>query len=192
MPSKDNKVIIFSAPSGSGKTTIVQYLLKQFEALQFSVSATSRAPRGEEVNGKDYFFISTDEFEKRIMEGAFVESEEVYKGVYYGTLLSEVERLWADGKTIVFDVDVKGGIRLKEKFGAQALSLFIMPPSIAELESRLKNRGTDSQENIAKRVAKAEIEIADAKSFDTIIVNDELEHALKEAHKIVADFLAND
>ncbi|MFI3266817.1 MAG: guanylate kinase [Rikenellaceae bacterium] len=190
MPSKDNKVIIFSAPSGSGKTTIVQYLLKQFETLQFSVSATSRAPRGKEVNGKDYFFISTEEFEKRISDGAFVESEEVYKGVYYGTLLSEVERLWADGKTIVFDVDVKGGIRLKEKFGAQALSLFIMPPSISELESRLKNRGTDSQENIAKRVAKAEIEIADAENFDTIIVNDNLEVALKEAHKIVADFLA--
>lgn len=187
-----NKVIIFSAPSGSGKTTIVQYLLKEFDSLQFSISATSRAPRGQEVDGKDYFFISQSEFEQRISSEQFVEYEQVYQGVYYGTLRSEVERLWAMGKTIVFDVDVKGGIRLKDIFKDQALSIFIMPPSIPELEARLRGRGTDSQENIAKRVAKASTEIEDAPYFDTTIVNDKLEQAKSEAFNTVSTFLANE
>ncbi len=187
-----NKVIIFSAPSGSGKTTIVQYLLKEFDSLQFSISATSRAPRGQEVDGKDYFFITQSEFEQRISSEQFVEYEQVYQGVYYGTLRSEVERLWAMGKTIVFDVDVKGGIRLKDIFKDQALSIFIMPPSIPELEARLRGRGTDSQENIAKRVAKASTEIEDAPYFDTTIVNDKLEQAKSEAFNTVSAFLANE
>lgn len=187
-----NKVIIFSAPSGAGKTTIVQYLLAEFEQLQFSISATSRAPRGEEVDGREYFFISTDEFEKRIEVGQFVEYEQVYAGVYYGTLNAEVEKLWAQGKTIVFDVDVKGGMRLKDRFGDQACSIFIMPPSIEELEARLRGRGTDSPENIAKRVAKASIEIADAENFDKIIVNDKLEDAKNEAFTTISEFLGND
>ncbi len=184
-----NRVIIFSAPSGSGKTTIVQHLLKKFPELEFSISATSREPRGQEVNGKDYYFLSGEEFSARVADDQFIEWEEVYAGTCYGTLRSEVDRIWAADGTVVFDVDVVGGERIKEIFGDAALSLFIMPPSVEELRIRLEGRGTDSPEAIDRRVAKAETEIAHAKNFDRTIINDSLEVALKEAEGVVGEFL---
>ncbi len=186
-----NRVIIFSAPSGSGKTTIVQHLLEQFPTLEFSISATSRAPRGEEQHGKDYYFLSSEEFSAKVAEDHFIEWEEVYAGTCYGTLRSEVDRIWAAGGTVVFDVDVVGGERIKEIFGDGALSLFIMPPSVEELRRRLVGRGTDSTEAIERRVAKAEAEIAHAENFDRTIINDSLEVALKEATEVVAKFLVD-
>ena len=169
------KVIIFSAPSGSGKTTIVHQLLERYPQFEFSISATSRAPRGQEKNGVDYYFLTEEEFLNLIEKDAFVEWEAVYAGTHYGTLRSEVERIWSKGNVIIFDVDVVGGVNLKRIFGDKARSIFIMPPSVEELERRLVGRGTDTAEVIAKRVAKAEIEIARAPEFDHIVVNDVLE-----------------
>lgn len=183
------KLIIFSAPSGAGKSTVVRRLEKLFPQLEFSISATSRSPRGEEVNGVEYYFLTKDEFRAKVDSGEFVEWEEVYQGTCYGTLRSEMERIWADGNTIIFDVDVKGGIALKEKFGSRALSLFIMPPSVEELRKRLEGRGTDAADVIDKRIAKAEYEISFAKYFDDVVVNDDLDAAVKEAATIVGNFL---
>ncbi len=182
------KVIIFSAPSGAGKSTIVGHLLKKFPFLEFSVSATSRKPRGAEVDGKDYYFFSTDQFERKIANGEFVEYEEVYAGSYYGTLRSEVQRIWDKGNIIIFDIDVKGGVNLKKLYAANALAIFIQPPSVEELRNRLVGRGTDTPEAIERRVAKAEEELTYADKFDTVIVNDNLEQALAQAEQIVEDF----
>ena len=162
---KNGKIIIFSAPSGAGKSTLIGHLLKRFPQLEFSISATSRAPRGSEVNGKEYYFLSNEEFKNKVAAGEFVEWEEVYAGTCYGTLRSELKRIWDKGHVIVFDVDVKGGVNLKKIFGADALSIFIMPPSVEELRRRLEKRGTDAPETIAKRVAKAEEEITYAPLF---------------------------
>lgn len=183
------KVIIFSAPSGAGKSSIVNYLLGKNLGLEFSVSATCRAPRGKERHGKEYYFFTEEEFKRRIAAGEFLEYEEVYPGCFYGTLNSEVQRIWAEGKTVLFDVDVVGGLNIKKKFGNQALALFIQPPSVAALRERLQGRGTDSPEKIEQRVAKAEYELSFAPRFDTVIVNDRLDDALAEAERKVRDFL---
>lgn len=188
-----NKVIIFSAPSGSGKSTIVNHILSLYPELEFSISATSRAPRGNERNGREYWFYSEEEFRKMIAEGKFVEYEEVYSGSFYGTLKSELDRIWGKGHVIIFDVDVKGGVNLKKYFRDQALSVFIQAPSVSCLRERLLHRGTDSMEAIDKRVAKAaeEIEFARGK-FDFILVNEEIGKAFDEADKIVGDFIRKD
>ncbi len=186
---KKGKLIILSAPSGAGKSTIVQALLKKDYKLEFSISATSRAPRGEEKDGVEYYFLSPGEFKNRIAQDAFLEWEEVYANNYYGTLKSEVERITSKGNNIVFDVDVVGGINIKKMYGNDALSLFIQPPSIEELRNRLKNRGTDSDEKIAVRIAKAEKELDYANRFDHVIINDNLEHALENAEKVLTSFL---
>lgn len=184
------KLIIFSAPSGSGKTTIVRHLLKTFpDKIAFSISATSRPKRGAEENGKDYHYLSTEEFKKRVEKGEFLEWEEVYAGIFYGTLKSEVERIWSEGKSVIFDIDVEGGLNLKNQFGDRALAVFVMPPSIKILEERLKTRSTDSAESIARRVAKAEKELKTASLFDTFILNEKLEEAFVKAEKTVGDFL---
>ena len=184
------KVIIFSAPSGSGKTTIVKQLLGRYPQLEFSISATSRAPRGEERNGVDYYFLTQEEFAQAVSEERFVEWEEVYKGTCYGTLRSEVERIWEKGHVIVFDVDVLGGINLKRIFGDKACSLFIMPPSVEELRRRLVSRGTDAPEAIERRVAKAEFELTKAPEFDHVVVNDRLDEAVAQACEILEQFFA--
>ena len=186
-----NKVIIFSAPSGSGKTTLVKHCLHVFPQLQFSISATTRALRGEEIHGKDYFFLLVEEFKKLISEDAFVEFEEVYHDKFYGTLKSEVERIWSEGKVVIFDVDVVGGVNLKKIFGEQALSIFIAPPSIEELERRLISRATDDLETIKTRVAKAKHEMSYADDFDVIVVNDDLEISKKEIERLVENFIEN-
>ena len=184
------KLLIFSAPSGSGKTTIVRRLLEQFSNLEFSISATSRAPRGVEKNGVDYYFLSAEEFAEAVATNKFVEWEEVYKGTCYGTLRSEMERIWSKGNVILFDVDVMGGIRLKEIFGEDAMSIFVMPPSIEELRRRLEGRGTDAPEVIEKRIAKASFELTKAPEFDRQVVNDDLEVAVAEVTEIVKNFIA--
>ncbi len=184
------KLIIFSAPSGSGKTTIVRRLMTLVEGLEFSVSATSRQPRGTEQNGKDYYFLSGEEFDRKVAEDAFVEWEEVYAGTKYGTLRSELERIWAEGHTILFDVDVKGGVRLKDIFGSDALSIFVMPPSIEELRNRLVGRATDSPEKIEQRIAKADEELGYAEKFDLVVVNDDLEEAVGKVREAVVGFIA--
>ena len=184
------KLIIFSAPSGSGKTTIVKELLKMFPQFEFSISATSRQPRGTEQNGVDYFFLSQEEFRQKVAADEFVEWEEVYNGTCYGTLKSEMERIWAKGNIIIFDVDVMGGINLKRIFGEQACSVFIMPPSVEVLRERLIGRGTDSMETIEKRVAKAEFEISKSGEFDYVVVNDILDTAVAETEDIINNFLA--
>ncbi len=183
------KLVIFSAPSGSGKTTIVKRLLEKFPQFEFSVSATSRAPRGNEKNGVDYYFLSADEFREAIAQDRFVEWEEVYADMFYGTLRSEVERIWAKGNVIIFDVDVMGGLNLKRIFGEQACAIFIMPPSIEVLRQRLIGRGTDSLDKIEQRIAKAEFELAKAPEFDHIVINDDLEEAVRETTEIISDFL---
>ncbi|WP_302381619.1 guanylate kinase [uncultured Alistipes sp.] len=183
------KVIIFSAPSGSGKTTIVHRLLERYPQLEFSISATSRAPRGAERDGVDYYFLSQEAFAAAVAEGRFVEWEEVYKGTCYGTLRSEVERIWQKGHVIVFDVDVLGGINLKRIFGQDACSVFIMPPSVEELRRRLEGRGTDSPEAIDRRVAKAEFELTKAPEFDHTVVNDRLDDAVEETCAILDAFI---
>ena len=183
------KVIIFSAPSGSGKSTIVNYLLAKDFGLEFSVSATCRAPRGEEKHGKEYYFFSRDEFKESTEAGDCLEWEEVYRGCFYGTLKSELERIWKAGHAVVFDVDVVGGVNIKKIFGDQALSVFIKAPSVEVLRQRLIGRGTDSMEKIEQRVAKAEYEMTFADKFDVVIVNDNLDTALVEAEKAVKDFL---
>ena len=186
---KNGKIIIFSAPSGSGKSTLIGHLLKRFPQLECSISATSRAPRGSEVNGKEYYFLTNEEFKNKVAAGEFVEWEEVYAGTCYGTLHSELKRIWDKGHVIVFDVDVKGGVNLKKIFGDDALSIFIMPPSVEELRRRLEKRGTDTPETIAKRVAKAEEEITYAPLFDKIVVNDSLETAIADATRITESFI---
>ncbi len=183
------KCIIFSAPSGAGKTTIVRHLLGQRNDLAFSVSATSRAPRGQEKEGIDYYYLTPDEFRDRITANDFVEWEEVYTDQYYGTLRAEVERLWNDGKTVVFDVDVEGGVNLKKAFGERALAVFVMPPSLEALEVRLRVRGTESEENIVRRMAKAERELAYAPRFDVQLINDQLDAAKAAVERVVAEFL---
>lgn len=184
------KVVIFSAPSGSGKTTIVRRLLAQYPQFEFSISATSRAPRGEECDGVDYYFLTAEAFAAKVKEDAFVEWEEVYAGTSYGTLKSEVERIWEKGNIILFDVDVMGGINLKRIFGDKACSIFIMPPSIEELRRRLVGRATDSMEVIEKRVSKAAFELEKAPEFDHTVVNDDLEKAIEDTRHILNDFLA--
>ena len=185
-----NKVIIFSAPSGSGKSTIVNHILKLHPEMEFSVSATSRQPRGSERDGVEYHFLTPDEFRRKIDEDSFVEYEEVYAGSYYGTLKSEVQKIWDKGHVIIFDVDVKGGVNLKKYFGDKALSVFIQAPSVEELRKRLVARGTDSPEAIERRVAKAAEEMTYADRFDYILVNDDLQAAFAEAEKIVDKFLS--
>ena len=185
------KVIIFSAPSGAGKSTVVGHLLGLHPEFEFSVSATSRAPRGEEKDGVEYYFIDAEKFRSLISEDAFVEYEEVYHDRFYGTLKSEVSRIWAKGNVIVFDVDVKGGVNLKKYFGERALSVLILPPSMEVLEKRLRGRGTDSEEAILERLGKAESEIAFATGkFDVELVNDVLEETFSESERIVDGFLA--
>lgn len=188
----NRKVVIFSAPSGSGKSTIVSHILKLHPELEFSVSAASRAPRGEEKNGVAYWFISADEFRRRIADDEFVEYEEVYPGSFYGTLKSEVERIWNKGNAIIFDVDVKGGVNLKKYFGDRAMSVFIQAPSVEVLRQRLVSRATDSPEAIERRVAKAAEEMTYADKFDHIIVNDDLQKAYSDAENLVDKFLGKE
>lgn len=183
------KVLIFSAPSGAGKSTIVNHLLGIFPQLEFSVSATSRAPRGSEVDGREYYFLSPDEFARKVERGEFIEWEEVYSGSCYGTLRSELDRIWSKGHVVVFDIDVKGGLNVKKLLGDKALTIFIMPPSSEELRRRLESRGTDSAEAIEKRLAKAQEEITYAEHYDKVIVNDRLEEACKAAEEVVSRFL---
>lgn len=186
----NGKLIVFSAPSGSGKTTLVQHLLKQEDLnLGFSISATSRAPRGEEKHGEQYYFISFEEFKKHIKNDDFLEWEEVYRDNFYGTLKSEVERIWAIGKHVIFDIDVVGGLRIKKKYPEQTLAVFVKPPSVDELKRRLKERKTESNDKINIRIAKASIELATAPQFDYVIENNDLETALQEAHDLVAEYL---
>ena len=184
------QVIIFSAPSGAVKTTIVRQLLERYPQLEFSVSATSRAPRGTERDGVDYYFLTQEEFKHAVSENRFVEWEEVYAGTCYGTLRSELERIWQKGHVIAFDVDVIGGINLKRLFGDEACSIFVMPPSVEELRRRLESRGTDAPEVIDRRVAKAEFELTKAPEFDHVVVNDRLEEAVAEVCALVDNLLA--
>lgn len=183
------KLVIFSAPSGAGKTTIVRAMLSHFAQLEFSVSACSRSKREAEVDGRDYYFLGLEGFRKKISEDAFLEWEEVYKDHYYGTLRSEVDRIWAAGKHVIFDVDVYGGINIKKQFGERALSVFVMPPSVEVLEDRLRKRSSDDESSLRKRLDKARHEIGKAHEFDEIIVNDELDRSIEEAKQIVAEFL---
>lgn len=183
------RLIIVSAPSGAGKSTLVNYLLSQNPGLEFSISATCRAPRGKEQHGCEYYFLSKEEFEQKIENKEFIEYEEVYSGCYYGTLRSEVERISAKGNTVIFDVDVLGGLNIKKQYGAQALAVFIAPPSVEALRHRLEKRSTDTPEMIKERLGKAEYEMSFAPQFDKVIVNDELEKAKKEIVNAVEDFL---
>jgi len=183
------KLIIFSAPSGAGKTTIVHWLMTQVPELAFSISATSRKIRPGEVNSRDYHFLSVEDFKQKISQNAFVEWEEVYENQFYGTLISEVERLQNEGKHVVFDVDVKGGINIKRRYGNDALAIFIQPPSIEELEKRLQSRDTDDEESISKRVKKAGYELQFSNHFDVIIINDYLEEAEQQTLEVVKNFL---
>lgn len=181
-------ILIFCAPSGSGKSTMVKHLLEHFpDRFELSISCTTRAPRGEEQNGREYYFISREEFEEKIAAGLFVEHEQVYEGLYYGTLRSEIERIQGNGHTVIFDIDVKGGLNIKRLFGKEALAVFIMPPSIDELRRRLEGRGDTSAEMIEKRIGKAAIEMADAPHFDVRIINDNMERAFAELDKLVED-----
>ena len=188
--SEKGKCVIFSAPSGAGKTTIVHHLLGQNIGLEFSVSACSRGPRPNEVNGKDYYFLGLEGFKQKIDEDAFVEWEEVYTDNFYGTLRSEVERIWKNGKAVIFDVDVIGGLNLKKIFGENALAVFVEPPSVNELEKRLRGRSTETEEKIAQRLAKAREEISYSEQFDVILINDDLEKACDQAEMLVKNFLA--
>lgn len=188
----EGKLFIFSAPSGAGKTTIVKYLLDQIPELQFSVSATTRPARIEETDKKDYYFLSNEEFLHRVAKKQFVEFEEVYKGTFYGTLRAEIGRIWAEGKHIIFDLDVQGGMHLKKKFGAQALSVFVKPPSMEVLIKRLTGRATESAEKIAERIEKAEIELSYQDKFDVILLNDDLEVSCARALHLVTDFIKSE
>ena len=185
------KLLVFSAPSGSGKTTLVRHLLAQEELnLEFSVSCTTRAARGEEKHASDYYFLSLEDFKTHIKNGDFVEWEEVYRDNFYGTLKSEVEHIWAKGKNVIFDIDVAGGLRIKKKFPAETLAVFVKPPSIDELKIRLKKRSTESEDKINMRIAKASVELATAPQFDTIIKNYDLEIAKKECYELVKEFVS--
>jgi guanylate kinase len=186
----NGKLIIFSAPSGAGKTTIVHHLLGIIPELEFSISATTRQARGDEQDGKDYYFISLAEFTHRIAKKQFVEFEEVYTGTFYGTLRAEIERIWAKGKTVIFDIDVEGGLHLKRKYDGQALAIFVQPPSLEVLIERLTGRGTDSEEKLKERFAKAEKELKYAPQFDIILKNYDLETACIEAKELVKNFIS--
>lgn len=187
---QQGKLIVFSAPSGSGKTTIVRHLLKQEDLnLEFSISATSREARGTEVHATDYYFISLSDFKQHIKDENFLEWEEVYRDNFYGTLKTEVERIWAMGKHVIFDIDVVGGLRIKKKFPEETLAVFVKPPSVDELKIRLKKRSTESEDKINMRVAKASVELATAPQFDFIILNDNLDKALNEAVQLVSNFV---
>lgn len=186
------KLLVFSAPSGSGKTTIVRHLLtKEDLNLEFSISAATREPRGQEINGKDYYFMSIEEFKKHIKADDFVEWEEVYRDNFYGTLKSEVERIWASGKNVIFDIDVAGGLRIKSKFPQETLAVFVKPPSVDELKRRLKERSTESDDKINMRIAKAHVELATAPQFDLVIKNYDLDVAKEEAYQLVKEFVSN-
>lgn len=185
----EGKLVIFSAPSGAGKTTIVHHLLSKMPELEFSISATTREPRGEEVSGKDYYFISKEEFLHRIAKKHFVEFEEVYSGTFYGTLRQEIQRIWDKGKAVIFDIDVEGGLHLKRKYQDQALAIFVQPPSLEVLKQRLAGRGTDSAQKLQERFDKAEKELNYAPRFDVILKNYDLQTACGEAERLVKDFL---
>lgn len=186
---KQGKLIIFSAPSGAGKTTIVKHLLKKFPNLSFSISATTRELRGTEQHENDYYFITKEDFLHRVARQEFVEFEEVYSGTFYGTLRSEIERIWNEGKHVIFDIDVEGGLRLKRKYEEYALAIFVQPPSLEVLKERLGGRGTDSEEKLQERYIKAEKELKYADKFDVILKNYDLETACKEAEELVQNFL---
>ena len=187
---QQGKLLVFSAPSGSGKTTIVRHLLEQEELnLEFSISATSRKKRGEEEDGKDYYFLDAKTFKSKIKNDEFLEWEEVYRDNFYGTLKTEVERIWALGKNVIFDIDVSGGLRIKRKYPEQTLAIFVKPPSIDELKIRLKKRKTESEDKINMRVAKASAELATAPLFDEVVVNESLDTALEDAYNLVSNFL---
>lgn len=187
---KQGKCIVFSAPSGSGKTTLAKHLLHQEDfKLAFSISATTRPPRGTEQHGKDYYFLSEKEFKTKIEAGAFAEYEQVYPGMYYGTLKSELERIWAAGKNVLFDIDVEGGINIKKLYPENTMAIFIKTPTVEALADRLRSRGTDTDEKIAMRLAKAETELERAADFDHIVINDSLETAKKEVQELVINFL---
>lgn len=188
--ANQGKLIVFSAPSGSGKTTLVRHLLKQQELdLEFSISATSREKRDNETDGKDYYFLDTQAFKNRIKNDEFLEWEEVYRDNFYGTLKTEVKRIWAKGKNVIFDIDVSGGLRIKRKFPDQTIAIFVKPPSIDELKIRLKKRQTETNDKINMRIAKASAELATAPLFDVIVVNDDLDKAIAESYKLVSDFI---
>ncbi len=187
------KLIVFSAPSGSGKTTIVRHLLQQEELnLEFSISATSRVPRGEEIEGTDYYFINLKDFKQHIKNDEFLEWEEVYRDNFYGTLKTEIDRIWAMGKNVIFDIDVVGGLRIKKKYPNKTLAVFVKPPSVDELKIRLKKRKTESEEKINMRIAKASVELATAPQFDHIIENKILDVALEESKDLVLQFIAKE
>jgi guanylate kinase len=188
----EGKLIIFSAPSGAGKTTIVKHLLSKYpDKLAFSISASTRDPRSNEVDGKDYYFISKEAFLHKIAHKEFVEFEEVYSGTFYGTLRSEIDRIWASGKIVIFDIDVIGGLHLKKKFGKQALAIFVQPPSLDVLIHRLRSRGTDTEEKLMERIAKADKELKYSSEFDIILENDHLSDACIQAEKLVESFYTN-
>ena len=186
----NRKAILFSAPSGSGKTTIIREILKRFDCFEFSISATRRLARQGEQDGVDYYFLTPEEFERRVEEGQFLEWEEVYAGTRYGTLKSEIDRIWDNGHVIIFDVDVNGGMNIKKYFGSEALALFVMPPSIEVLEMRLRNRGTESEEAITKRLARSAAELKMAEQFDVTIVNDDLFRAVDETQRVINNYLS--
>jgi guanylate kinase len=186
-----NKVIIFSAPSGSGKTTVVKHLLSTMPELGFSVSATTRKPRENETHGKEYYFLEKDDFENKIRNGEFLEYEEVYSGIFYGTLKSEVDRLWSLGKTVIFDVDVIGGLNIKKKFGDEALCIFLRPPGIDVLMERLRKRSTEVEHQMQMRVEKAQFELQFEDKYDKVLINDRLEDTLQKAEEMVRDFIGS-
>lgn len=188
---KKGKLFVFSAPSGSGKTTLVHHLLRQGLPLGFSISATSRKPRGEEQDGKDYHFLTEKAFKQKIEEDAFIEYEEVYEGTFYGTLKSEVDRLWSEGKHVLFDIDVKGGLNVKEQYPEETLAVFVQPPSIEALEERLRSRGTETEEKIQQRLDKSAGELVFSQDFDVILVNDDLTTAKREVVRLVKQFISN-
>ena len=186
----NRKAILFSAPSGSGKTTIIREILKRFDCFEFSISATSRPARQGEQNGVDYYFLTPEEFDKRVAEGQFLEWEEVYAGTRYGTLKSEIDRIWDNGHVIIFDVDVNGGMNIKKYFGPDALALFVMPPSIEVLEMRLRTRGTETEEAISKRLARSAAELKMADKFDVTILNDDLNRSVDETQRVINNYLS--
>ena len=187
-----NRLIVFSAPSGAGKTTLVKYILSKFNEIEFSISATSRKPRGNEKNGVDYYFLSDLEFKKRINNKEFVEYEEVYGGIFYGTLKSELKRIWENNKIVIFDIDVVGGVNIKEMFHKETLSIFVMPPSLEILEKRLIDRGDISKDQIITRIKKAEDELDYASKFDNIIINSDLDKSQKIAFSLIKEFIENE
>ena len=189
--STSGRVIIFSAPSGTGKSTVVNHLLQVFDNLEFSVSATTRKPRGKEVNGKEYYFLLENDFKQKLANNEFLEHEMVYEGLYYGTLWSEVKRIWNDGKTVVFDVDVMGGLNIKKQFGSNALAVFLKPPSIDVLMERLKKRSTEVEHELQERINKAHHELSYESKYDVVIVNDVLEDTFAKCEKLVRDFTSN-